>query len=152
MKWQYGKPVVEPLERYGKNAGNCMRRILSQLLPGAAITSVKIDGVLHEFSTIPGVKEDVTEIIPGPQETCCKNQWRDEEKRKDYQCCWCWRSNSSGYHRWFRYGDFQSRFIHCTLAENATFGNGGTSLREEDMYSAEQNKSRFNSYSSYSSS
>lgn len=61
---RYGKFVVEPLERgYGTTLGNCMRRILLSSLPGAAITSVKIDGILHEFSTIPGVKEDVTEII-----------------------------------------------------------------------------------------
>ena len=60
----YGKFVVEPLERgYGTTLGNCMRRILLSSLPGAAITSVKIDGILHEFSTIPGVKEDVPEII-----------------------------------------------------------------------------------------
>ena len=60
----YGKFVVEPLERgYGTTLGNCMRRILLSSLPGAAVTSVKIDGLLHEFSTIPGVKEDVTEII-----------------------------------------------------------------------------------------
>ena len=61
---QYGKFVVEPLERgYGTTLGNCLRRILLSSLPGAAVTSVKIDGILHEFSTIPGVKEDVTEII-----------------------------------------------------------------------------------------
>lgn len=60
----YGKFVVEPLERgYGLTLGNSMRRILLSSLPGAAVTSVKIDGILHEFSTIPGVKEDVTEII-----------------------------------------------------------------------------------------
>jgi DNA-directed RNA polymerase subunit alpha len=60
----YGKFVVEPLERgYGTTLGNSLRRILLSSLPGAAVTSVKIDGVLHEFSTIPGVKEDVTEII-----------------------------------------------------------------------------------------
>lgn len=60
----YGKFVVEPLERgYGITLGNALRRILLSSLPGAAVTSVKIDGVLHEFSTIPGVKEDVTEII-----------------------------------------------------------------------------------------
>ena len=60
----HGKFVVEPLERgYGTTLGNCMRRILLSSLPGAAVTSVKIDGILHEFSTIPGVKEDVTEII-----------------------------------------------------------------------------------------
>ena len=60
----YGKFIVEPLERgYGTTLGNSLRRILLSSLPGAAVTSVKIDGVLHEFSTIPGVKEDVTEII-----------------------------------------------------------------------------------------
>ncbi|MEG0924032.1 MAG: DNA-directed RNA polymerase subunit alpha [Anaerovoracaceae bacterium] len=60
----YGKFIVEPLERgYGTTLGNCLRRILLSSLPGAAVTSVKIDGILHEFSTIPGVKEDVTEII-----------------------------------------------------------------------------------------
>ena len=60
----YGKIVVEPLERgYGVTLGNSLRRILLSSLPGYAITSVKIDGVLHEFSTVPGVKEDVTEII-----------------------------------------------------------------------------------------
>ncbi len=60
----YGRFVVEPLERgYGTTLGNCLRRILLSSLPGAAVTSIKIDGILHEFSTIPGVKEDVTEII-----------------------------------------------------------------------------------------
>ena len=60
----YRKFVVEPLERgYGTTLGNALRSILLSSLPGAAVTSVKIDGVLHEFSTIPGVKEDVTEII-----------------------------------------------------------------------------------------
>ena len=60
----YGKFIVEPLERgYGITLGNSLRRTLLSSLPGAAVTSVKIDGVLHEFSTIPGVKEDVTEII-----------------------------------------------------------------------------------------
>lgn len=60
----YGKFVVEPLERgYGTTLGNSLRRILLSSLPGAAVTSVQIDGVLHEFSTIPGVVEDVTEII-----------------------------------------------------------------------------------------
>ncbi|MBO5943953.1 MAG: DNA-directed RNA polymerase subunit alpha [Clostridia bacterium] len=60
----YGKFVVEPLERgYGTTLGNSLRRVLLSSLPGYAITSVKIDGVLHEFSTINGVKEDVTEIV-----------------------------------------------------------------------------------------
>ncbi len=61
---KYGKFVMEPLERgYAITLGNSLRRVLLSTLPGAAITSVKIDGVVHEFSTIPGVKEDVTEIV-----------------------------------------------------------------------------------------
>lgn len=60
----YGKFIVEPLERgYGTTLGNSLRRILLSSLPGAAVTSIKIDGILHEFSTVPGVKEDVTAII-----------------------------------------------------------------------------------------
>ena len=60
----YGKYVVEPLERgYGTTIGNSLRRILLSSLPGTAVTTVKIAGVQHEFSTIPGVKEDVTEIV-----------------------------------------------------------------------------------------
>lgn len=60
----YGRFIVEPLERgYGITLGNSLRRILLSSLPGAAVTSIRIDGVLHEFSTVPGVKEDVTEII-----------------------------------------------------------------------------------------
>ncbi len=60
----YGKYVLEPLERgYGTTLGNSLRRIMLSSLPGAAATSIKIDGVLHEFSTIPGVVEDVTEIV-----------------------------------------------------------------------------------------
>ena len=62
--YRYGKFVIEPLERgYGITIGNALRRILLSSLPGAAVNSIKIEGVLHEFSTVPGVKEDVTEII-----------------------------------------------------------------------------------------
>ncbi len=61
---RYGKFVVEPLERgFGITLGNSLRRVLLSSLPGVAVTSVKIDGVVHEFATIPGVKEDVTEIV-----------------------------------------------------------------------------------------
>ncbi len=60
----YGKFVLEPLERgYGTTLGNSLRRVLLSSLPGVAVTSIKIDGILHEFSTIEGVKEDVTEIV-----------------------------------------------------------------------------------------
>ena len=61
---RYGKFVVEPLERgFGTTLGNSLRRVLLSSLPGVAVTSVKIDGVVHEFSTIEGVREDVTEIV-----------------------------------------------------------------------------------------
>jgi len=61
---KYGRFVIEPLERgYGTTLGNSLRRILLSSLPGAAVTSVRFDGVLHEFSTIPGVMEDVTDVI-----------------------------------------------------------------------------------------
>lgn len=70
---RYGKFVCEPLERgYGTTLGNSLRRILLSSLPGAAVTSVKIDGVLHEFSTIPGVREDVTDIILNLKTLCLK--------------------------------------------------------------------------------
>ncbi|MDA8212677.1 MAG: DNA-directed RNA polymerase subunit alpha [Clostridia bacterium] len=76
----YGKFVVEPLERgYGVTLGNSLRRILLSSLPGAAVTSVKIDGVLHEFSTVPGVREDVTDIIMNLKGLCVK-LYTDEEK------------------------------------------------------------------------
>ena len=77
----YGKFVVEPLQRgYGTTLGNCLRRILLSSLPGAAVTSVKIVGILHEFSTIPGVKEDVTEIILNLKKLAIRLNG-DEDKR-----------------------------------------------------------------------
>ncbi|MBS5337623.1 MAG: DNA-directed RNA polymerase subunit alpha, partial [Veillonella sp.] len=70
---RYGKFVCEPLDRgYGITLGNSLRRILLSSLDGAAITSIKIDGVLHEFSTIPGVREDVTDIILNLKQLCLK--------------------------------------------------------------------------------
>ena len=69
----YGCFVMEPLERgYAKTLGNSLRRVLLSTLPGAAVTSVKIDGVVHEFTTVPGVKEDVTEIILNIKELIVK--------------------------------------------------------------------------------
>lgn len=71
---KYGRFVVEPLERgYGITLGNSLRRILLSSLPGSAVSSVKFDNVLHEFSTIPGVKEDVTEIILNLKNLAIKN-------------------------------------------------------------------------------
>ena len=69
----YGKFVAEPLERgYGITLGNALRRIMLSSLPGAAVTSIKIEGILHEFSTIPGMKEDVTEIVLNLKELSIK--------------------------------------------------------------------------------
>ena len=69
----YGKFVVEPLERgFGITLGNSLRRVLLSSLPGVAVSSVKIDGVLHEFSTVPGVREDVTEIILNLKDLCIR--------------------------------------------------------------------------------
>ena len=69
----YGKFVVEPLERgFGITLGNSLRRVLRSSLPGVAVSSVKIDGVLHEFSTIPGVREDETEIVLNLKDLCIK--------------------------------------------------------------------------------
>lgn len=71
--FSYGRFVIEPLERgYGITLGNSLRRILLSSLPGASVNSIKIDGVLHEFSTIPGVVEDVTEIILNIKELALK--------------------------------------------------------------------------------
>jgi DNA-directed RNA polymerase subunit alpha len=76
----YGKFVCEPLERgYGVTIGNSLRRVLISSLQGAAIVSVKIEGVLHEFSTVPGVVEDVTDILLNLKEVRCK--LRGEEPR-----------------------------------------------------------------------
>ena len=77
----YGKFVVEPLERgYGITLGNSLRRVLLASLPGAAVTAAKIDGVLHEFSTIPGVREDVTELILNLKSLRLKFHGQEEEK------------------------------------------------------------------------
>lgn len=77
----YGKFVVEPLERgYGITLGNCLRRILLSSLPGVAVKTVKIEGVLHEFSTVPGVKEDVTEIILNLKGLAAKIHTDDDSK------------------------------------------------------------------------
>ena len=81
----YGKFIVEPLERgYGLTLGNSLRRIMLSSLPGAAISQVKIEGVLHEFSSIPGVKEDVTEIIMNLKSLAIKNSSSTNEEKIAY--------------------------------------------------------------------
>ena len=82
---KYGKFVVEPLERgYGITLGNSLRRIMLSSLPGAAVSQVKIDGVLHEFSSIPGVKEDVTEIIMNIKSLAIRNNSETNEPKTAY--------------------------------------------------------------------
>ena len=82
---KYGKFVVEPLERgYGITLGNSLRRIMLSSLPGAAVSQVKIDGVLHEFSSIPGVKEDVSEIIMNIKSLAIKNHSETNEAKTAY--------------------------------------------------------------------
>ena len=82
---KYGKFVVEPLERgYGTTLGNSLRRIMLSSLPGAAVSQVKIEGVLHEFSSIPGVKEDVTEIIMNIKNLAIRNTSESSEAKIAY--------------------------------------------------------------------
>ncbi len=79
---RYGRFVVEPLERgYGTTLGNSLRRIMLSSLPGAAVSQIKIDGVLHEFSSIPGVKEDVTEIIMNIKSLAIRNNSSSNEPK-----------------------------------------------------------------------
>lgn len=82
---KYGRFVVEPLERgYGITLGNSLRRIMLSSLPGSAVSQVKIEGVLHEFSSIPGVKEDVTEIIMNIKSLAIKNSSETNEPKTAY--------------------------------------------------------------------
>jgi len=82
---KYGRFVVEPLERgYGTTLGNSLRRIMLSSLPGAAVSQVKIEGVLHEFSSIPGVKEDVTEIIMNIKNLAIRNNSTSNDPKIAY--------------------------------------------------------------------
>ena len=103
---RYGKFVVEPLERgFGTTLGNSLRRVLLSSLPGVAVTSVKIDGVVHEFSTIEGVREDVTEIVLNlkrrkPQDRPCGGRWPLRGHCRQHQ-------------GWRRPRDPEPRVAHC---------------------------------------
>ena len=82
---KFGRFICEPLERgYGTTLGNSLRRIMLSSLPGSAVSQVKIDGVLHEFSSIPGVKEDVTEIIMNVKSLAIRNTSNDDEPKVAY--------------------------------------------------------------------
>ncbi len=82
---RFGRFVVEPLERgYGTTLGNSLRRIMLSSLPGSAVSQIKIDGVVHEFSVIPGVKEDVTEIVLNVKNLAIKNHSDTNEPKIAY--------------------------------------------------------------------
>ncbi|MBP5163048.1 MAG: DNA-directed RNA polymerase subunit alpha [Spirochaetales bacterium] len=82
---RYGRFVIEPLERgYGSTLGNSLRRIMLSSLPGVAVSQVKFDGILHEFSSIPGVKEDVTEIIMNLKSLAIRNNSDSNEPKTGY--------------------------------------------------------------------
>ncbi len=82
---KYGRFVVEPLERgYGTTLGNSLRRIMLSSLPGCAVSQIKIEGVLHEFSPIPGVKEDVSDIIMNIKKLAIKNNSSSDEPKTAY--------------------------------------------------------------------
>ena len=122
----YAKFVCEPLERgYGITIGNSLRRILLSSLPGSAITSVKIDGVLHEFTTIPDVVEDVSDIILNLKMVRLKLDKNEvyildfTEKNKRTCRCKSWRYCN----RWNGRG-IKSRFTYCYSCRRWTFSNG----------------------------
>ena len=82
---KYGRFVIEPLERgYGTTLGNSLRRVMLSSLPGTAVSFIKIKGVLHEFTSLPGVKEDVTEIVMNIKELCIKNNSSNDETKIGY--------------------------------------------------------------------
>ena len=139
----YGKIIVSPLESgYGITLGNSLRRILLSSLPGYAITSVKIDGVLHEFSTIPGVKEDVTEIVlnlkrvilkiygEGPKTIYIEANGEGEVLAGDIKC--------------YSEVEILNPEAHiCTLDKDAHVSMELTCDKGRGYYSAERNKEKF---------
>ena len=82
---KYGRFIIEPLERgYGTTLGNSLRRVMLSSLPGTAVSFIKIKGVLHEFSSLPGIKEDVTEIVMNIKELCIKNNSTNDDPKTGY--------------------------------------------------------------------
>ncbi|MCF6514791.1 DNA-directed RNA polymerase subunit alpha [Lactobacillus sp. S2-2] len=142
----YGEIVVEPLERgYGTTLGNSLRRVLLASLPGAAVTSIQIDGVLHEFSTVKGVREDVTQIILNCKKIALKiDGEEDESKNKSMSIDVTGPANVTA-------GDIMADGdvtiinpdLHiATVAEGATFHMTMTADEGRGYVSAEENKAR----------
>ncbi|KIM18378.1 DNA-directed RNA polymerase subunit alpha [Apilactobacillus kunkeei] len=140
----YGEVVVEPLERgYGTTLGNSLRRILLSSLPGAAVTSIQIDDVLHEFSTVPGVVEDVTQIILNVKKISLKLDSEDGEDKE-------MEINVTGPAQ-VTAGDIQADGdvtvlnpdLHiATVAEGSTFHMRMTANKGRGYVSADENKAR----------
>ncbi|CAI2684112.1 MAG: DNA-directed RNA polymerase subunit alpha [Apilactobacillus sp.] len=140
----YGEVVVEPLERgYGTTLGNSLRRILLSSLPGAAVTSIQIDDVLHEFSTVPGVVEDVTQIILNVKKISLKLEAEDGEDKE-------MEINVTGPAQ-VTAGDIQADGdvtvlnpdLHiATVAEGSTFHMRMTANKGRGYVSADENKAR----------
>ncbi|GEL15508.1 DNA-directed RNA polymerase subunit alpha [Pediococcus cellicola] len=138
----YGKFVVEPLERgYGTTLGNSLRRILLSSLPGAAVTSIQIDGVLHEFSTIEGVVEDVTQIILNIKKVSLKIE-NDEEKSLEINV-----KGPATVTAGDIQGDSDVEILNpdqyiCTVADGVTFHAVLTADTGRGYVSADENKAR----------
>jgi len=138
----YGKFVVEPLERgYGTTLGNSLRRILLSSLPGAAVTSIQIDGVLHEFSTIEGVVEDVTQIILNIKKVSLKIE-SDEEKSLEINV-----KGPATVTAGDIQGDSDVEILNpdqyiCTVADGVTFHAVLTADTGRGYVSADENKAR----------
>ncbi|AMV63712.1 DNA-directed RNA polymerase alpha subunit [Pediococcus damnosus] len=138
----YGKFVVEPLERgYGTTLGNSLRRILLSSLPGAAVTSIQIDGVLHEFSSIEGVVEDVTQIILNIKKVSLKIE-SDDEKSLEIDV-----KGPATVTAGDIQGDSDVEILNpdqyiCTVADGVTFHAILTADTGRGYVSADENKAR----------
>ncbi|WP_048961572.1 DNA-directed RNA polymerase subunit alpha [Enterococcus faecalis] len=136
----YGKFVVEPLERgYGTTLGNSLRRILLSSLPGAAITNIQIDGVLHEFSTIPGVREDVTQIILNIKGLALK-LYAEEEKTLEIDITGPATVTAGDIIVDSDVEILNKDLVICSVAEGATFHARLTVKPGRDYVQADENK------------
>ncbi|GKT03173.1 DNA-directed RNA polymerase subunit alpha [Furfurilactobacillus sp. WILCCON 0119] len=138
----YGKFIVEPLERgYGTTLGNSLRRILLSSLPGAAVTSIQIDGVLHEFSTVEGVVEDVTQIILNMKKVSLKMA-TDEEKGMDIDVKGPAIVTAGDIQTDADVEIMNPDLYICTVADGATFHMHLTANKGRGYVSADENKAR----------
>jgi DNA-directed RNA polymerase subunit alpha len=136
----YGRYVIEPLERgYGTTLGNSMRRVLLSSLPGAAVTSVQFDGVLHEFSSIPGVHEDVTQVILNLKGLALK-MFVDEDKQLEIDIVGP-KKITAGDILTDPDVEILNKDLHlCTVAEGANFRASLTVKKNRGYVSADENK------------